>query len=203
MKKTVGLFLVMLVLSVSNAYAQMPDGSVRFSMNAASSFANYGSRNSEASVIGTKYAGFRLEPEWRFASGFGVRLGAGAGWAFSTNASGTWEAPLYSTCNTGISFSPYYEFLMEKWFVDIGAILGCRARLPFLDTELSKYIMTVSVSAGLNTRIGYQISEKVGLFLQADAQRTVYDLLYKSYYPLSKLPVSGCIQMSFGVRYDI
>jgi len=202
MKKTVRIVLVMIALTGYAADAKGPEGSARFSLNAASSFADYGS-TSDGARLGTEYAGFRLEPDWRFTSGMGVRLGAGAGWAFSTNASGTRESPLHPTCNTVISISPYYEILMDRWFADIGAVLGCRARLPFLNAELSSYIMTVSVSAGLDARLGYQLSEKVGLFVQADAQRTFYDLLYQAYYPLAELPVSGCIQMSFGVRYDI
>lgn len=171
-----------------------------FSINIATTLDSYGNFNVNGNTVSTKYAGFRVSPDWRFPKQWGLRFDLGTAWAFTANTTGSWEKPMHSTCNVGIALAPYYEFLKNKCYFDIGVVVGCRVRLPYMNMEPAKYIQTVSVGLGLDFRFGYKFATQWSVFGDINAQRTVYDLLAKTYYPMEHYN-SGCINASVGVGY--
>lgn len=189
---------VLSVCVLGNAYA---GNSREFSLGAAAVFNEYGAANGDGKRIATDYAGFSLAPDWLFHRHAGIRTSVGSSWAYRSNAEGQWNMPIYSICRVGVSLVPYWRFGNSKWSFDIGAVLACRARLPYLNTELSKYIATLNLSGGANVRINCRCSDKCSVFVEAEAVRTCYDLLYKTYHPMNHLPVSGSVGTSIGLTY--
>lgn len=126
---------VLSVCVLGNAYA---GNSREFSLGAAAVFNEYGAASGDSKRIATDYAGFSLAPDWLFHRHAGIRTPVGSSWAYRSNAEGQWNMPIYSICRVGVSLVPYWRFGNSKWSFDIGAVLACRARLPYLNTELSK-----------------------------------------------------------------
>jgi len=185
---------------VALCLAAVAVGAKGFVLGGGVTFDNYGWMDSERKTWSTEYAGLRVIPEWRLPKNFGLRLDVGAGWAFYTNSTGTWEKPMHSITNIGITIVPYYEFVVKQWFMDLGVTAGCRFRLPFMNGEMSRYLMTLSVGVGADFRFGRMITDKWGVYADLRAERTVYDLLYDTYYSSNK-NTAGDVCASVGVVY--
>lgn len=196
MKKIISVLAAIAIITAANAQSS-------FSLNAGLTFDNYGWLEKTGKANSTQYAGLTIAPDWQLAKHWGLRLDVGAGWSFASNASGTWERPMHSTTNIRLAVVPYYEFNINRWFIDLGAAADCRMRLPYLNQELSKYIMTLSVGVGADLRAGYRFKNNLGVFGQCGARRTVYDLLYKTLYHDGSSTTSGCITASAGITYRI
>lgn len=177
------------------------DSGRSFSLNASMTFDNYGYLN-DGKPVSTEYLGFRVIPDWRFFKHWGLKSGIGAGWAVTSNVTGKWEFPMHSTCNVNLAIAPYYEFTPGNWFIDLGPVVGCRLRLPYMNQEAAKYIQTLSVGLGIDFRLGYNINKRWGVFADLNAQYTLYDLLAQTYYHNANL-MSGCINASIGVTCNL
>lgn len=163
-------------------------------------FDNYGWLDSERKAWSTEYAGLRVTPDWRLPKNFGMRLDIGASWAFYANTTGEWERPMHAITNIGLTLVPYYEFIVNQWFIDLGFSAGCRFRLPYMNGEMSRYLMTLSVAIGADFRFGRMITNHWGVYADLRAERTLYDLLFNTYYS-SHQNTAGAIGASAGVIY--
>lgn len=198
-------FLLILVMLVSVAAYAQDTAKVRersFSLNGGLAFDNYGRLGDAGKSTSTEYAGFRITPDWRFAKHWGLKLDLGAGWAFTTNVTDVWEKPMHSICNVGMKLAPYYEFNIKNWFIDLGPVVSCRLRLPYMNGESSRYLQTLSIGVGLDFRFGYMFADRWGVFAACSVERTVYDLLCSVYYATPSTS-SGCIAATIGVVYKI
>jgi len=196
-KKRLEIVLLLCVLCITSALADNRS----FNLNASLTFDNYGYLDSGKGVS-TEYMGFRITPDWHFARNWGLKLGVGSEWAVTSNVTGRWEFPMHSTCNVNIALAPYYEFTPGNWFVDLGPVVGCRLRLPYMNQEAAKYLYTLSVGVGLDFRAGYMFNKRWGIYADLNAQYSVYDLLVKTYYPDAKY-MAGCINASIGVTCNL